>query len=296
MDARRRSAAEITTSVGGEERLRDLASNPALEGFTLPKVLWLRRHEPAAFARLAKVLLPKDYIRYRLTGALATEPSDASATLMYDTAHMRWSDEIMRAVELPTSLLPEVGASAEVLGRVTADAAQLTGMDEGTPSSAGARTTRAVPPASVSSRRRGGDELGNVGHRTGADRDAAGGSTAPRPHLLPRRARHVVSDGRRAHGGRGVHLVSGAARPRARGIERRRGATGRRSRLGAARRGGRDLSSISAGRADAAPRRRGSRRVLGLSLAHTRAHLTRAVLEGICFALRDSLTILQSVG
>lgn len=96
---------EITTRVGGEERLRDLASNPALEGFTLPKVLWLRKHEPAAFARLATVLLPKDYIRYRLTGTLATEPSDASATLMYDTAHLRWSDAIMRAVDLPTSLL-----------------------------------------------------------------------------------------------------------------------------------------------------------------------------------------------
>ena len=70
-------------------------------------MLWLRRHEPEAFARLATVLLPKDYIRYRLTGVLATEPSDASATLMYDTAHLRWSEEIMRAVELPMSLLPE---------------------------------------------------------------------------------------------------------------------------------------------------------------------------------------------
>ena len=77
---------EITQRVGGEDRLRELASNPALEGFTLPKVLWLRNHEPEAFARLATVLLAKDYIRYRLTGELATEPSDASATLMYDTA------------------------------------------------------------------------------------------------------------------------------------------------------------------------------------------------------------------
>ena len=72
--------------------------NPALEGFTLPKVLWLRNHEPEAFARLATVLLAKDFIRYRLTGALATEPSDASATLMFDPARLRWSDEILRAV------------------------------------------------------------------------------------------------------------------------------------------------------------------------------------------------------
>ena len=91
---------EITRCVGGEGRLRDLASNPALEGFTLPKVLWLRNHEPEAFARLATVLLPKDFIRYRLTNALATEPSDASATLMYDTANLRWSTEILDAVGL----------------------------------------------------------------------------------------------------------------------------------------------------------------------------------------------------
>src|SRR5215213_1650361 len=110
---------EITERVGGEARLRDLAANPALEGFTLPKVLWLRNHEPEAFRRLSRVLLAKDYVRWRLTGEMATEPSDASATLMYDTAHLRWSSEIMKAVELPTSLLPEVGPSAGVLGRVS---------------------------------------------------------------------------------------------------------------------------------------------------------------------------------
>ena len=111
---------EIEQRVGGEERLRDLVANPALEGFTLPKVLWLRNHEPAAFARLSKVLLAKDYIRYRLTGELATEPSDASATLMYDTAHLAWSADILQALELPESILPHVGGSSEVLGCVTA--------------------------------------------------------------------------------------------------------------------------------------------------------------------------------
>ncbi|HEV8499607.1 MAG TPA: xylulokinase, partial [Gemmatimonadaceae bacterium] len=124
---------EITQCVGGEERLRDLACNPALEGFTLPKVLWLRNHEPAAFARLATVLLPKDFIRYRLTRVLATEPSDASATLMYDTAHLRWSDEILGAVDLARSIVPDVGGSAEILGRLTPEAAKVTGLQIGTP-------------------------------------------------------------------------------------------------------------------------------------------------------------------
>src|ERR1043166_1266397 len=74
---------EITRLAGGEERLRDWVRNPALEGFTLPKLLWLRKHEPEAWSRLATVLLAKDYIRFRLTGVLATEPSDASGTLMF---------------------------------------------------------------------------------------------------------------------------------------------------------------------------------------------------------------------
>src|SRR6058998_4231038 len=124
---------EITRLAGGEERLREWVSNPALEGFTLPKVLWLRQHEPAAFSRVATVFLPKDFVRFRLTGTLATEPSDASGTLMYDPARRRWSRDIMEAVELPLSLLPDVGESCEVLGRVTPQAAALSGLAAGTP-------------------------------------------------------------------------------------------------------------------------------------------------------------------
>jgi xylulokinase len=123
---------DITARVG-EEKLREWVANAALEGFTLPKVLWLRNHEPERFARLDKVVLAKDYVRYRLTGALATEPSDASATLMFDTARLRWSSEIMGAMGLPVSLLPELGGSSEVLGRVSAAAARLTGLPAGTP-------------------------------------------------------------------------------------------------------------------------------------------------------------------
>jgi len=96
---------EIETRAGGETQLRNWVCNPALEGFTLPKVLWLRNHEPAAFARLATVLLAKDFVRLRLTGSIATEPSDASGTLMFDPAHMRWSREMLAAVDLPPSLL-----------------------------------------------------------------------------------------------------------------------------------------------------------------------------------------------
>src|SRR5438046_407452 len=125
--------AEITQRAGGEGRLREWVCNPALEGFTLPKVLWLRNHEPAAFARLATVLLAKDFVRLRLTGTLGTEPSDASGTLMFDPARLRWSRDMLDAVGLPVSLLPEVGGSSEVLGHVTPAAAALTGLVPGTP-------------------------------------------------------------------------------------------------------------------------------------------------------------------
>src|SRR5437588_6902475 len=124
---------EIVERAGGEPHLREGVYNPALEGFTLPKVLWLRNHEPAAFARLATVLLAKDFVRLRLTGVVASEPSDASGTLMFDPGGLRWSREMLDAVELPRSLLPDVGGSAAVLGRVTEQAGALTGLAPGTP-------------------------------------------------------------------------------------------------------------------------------------------------------------------
>ncbi len=105
--------AELAASVG-ETQLREWTCNPALEGFTLPKLLWLRRNEPARFARVATVLLPKDYVRYRLTGVLATEPSDASGTLMYDVRRDRWSQSLLDAVRLDPSLLPPVGVQVGV--------------------------------------------------------------------------------------------------------------------------------------------------------------------------------------
>ena len=123
--------------------------NPALEGFTLPKVLWLREHEPAAFRRLAKLVLPKDYIRLRLTGTLATEPSDASATLMFDTGKRRWSREILKAVKLPDTLVADLVGSAEISGRIDAAAAAATGLREGTPVAGGARGIAATHRAST---------------------------------------------------------------------------------------------------------------------------------------------------
>jgi xylulokinase len=288
--------AEITERVGGEERLRDLASNPALEGFTLPKVLWLRRHEPEAYARLATVLLPKDYIRYRLTGVLATDPSDASATLMYDTARLRWSDEILHAVNVPRSMLPDVGGSADVLGEVTGEAAALSTLPAGTPvvgggadNACGAAGVGAVTPGEVvTSWGTSGTVLAPLG------------DPMVDPQLRAHTFCHVVPG---VWYMMGVVLSAGGALNWYHDQFARELSDGRWPQLLDA-----EASTIPAGaggvtflpylQGERTPHRDAAARgaFLGLSLAHSRAHATRAVLEGICFALRDSLTILQELG
>ena len=288
---------EITTRVGGEERLRDLASNPALEGFTLPKVLWLRKHEPDAFARLATVLLPKDYIRYRLTGELASEPSDASATLMYDTAHLRWSEEIMRAVDLPMSLLPNVGPSAGVLGRVTAEVAARTGIDAGVPV-VGGGADNACGAAGV-----GVIAPGEVVTSWGTSGTVLAPTARPLvdPRLRAHTFCHVLPD---VWYLMGVVLTAGGAfswyqEQLARELA---GVSDAAARLDAEAasvpRGAEGVTFLPYLQGERTPHRDAAARgaILGLSLAHTRAHLTRAVLEGITFALRDSVTILQGLG
>ena len=107
--------AEIEEGVG-LERLIELTGNRALPGFTAPKLLWLRRHEPDAYARIARVMLPKDYVRLRLTGEWAIDASDASGTLLLDVARRRWSDEVLDALELPAEWLPPVLESPDVAG------------------------------------------------------------------------------------------------------------------------------------------------------------------------------------
>ncbi|MBN8729408.1 MAG: xylulokinase [Acidobacteria bacterium] len=108
-------------------------ANPVLTGFTLPKLLWVRDHEPANFARVRHVLLPKDYIRFCLTGEYATEVSDASGTSLLDVVHRRWSGEMIEGLKLDPAILPRVYESPEITGRVSEAAAALTGLKPGTP-------------------------------------------------------------------------------------------------------------------------------------------------------------------
>lgn len=127
---------EITQTIG-KERLIELSANPALTGFTAGKILWVRKHEPEVYEKAAHILLPKDYVRYRLTGEYAAEMSDASGTNLLDVSHRCWSEEILEKLYIDKNLLPPLLESSDPAGRVTAEAAAATGLCEGTVVAAG---------------------------------------------------------------------------------------------------------------------------------------------------------------
>src|SRR3982751_1799760 len=107
---------EITAKAGGREQLIDMVANPALTGFTAPKILWVRDHEPRVYERTKHILLPKDYIRLLMTDEYATEVSDASGTLLLDVSDRDWSDELLSLLEIDKALLPKLYESPEVTG------------------------------------------------------------------------------------------------------------------------------------------------------------------------------------
>lgn len=128
---------EVTETIGAQ-RLIEISANPALTGFTAGKILWVRRHEPKHYAACRQLLLPKDYIRYKLTGIFATEVSDASGTNLLDVPRRNWSAEILDKLHIDPELLPPVYESVEVSGQISAEAASCTGLLEGTPVVGGA--------------------------------------------------------------------------------------------------------------------------------------------------------------
>jgi xylulokinase len=129
---------QITQAIGGEQRLFETIGQPILTSFTAPKILWLRQNEPQNYERVAKVLLPKDYIRFKLTGEFAAEVSDASGTSLLDVRRRDWSPAMLTALDIPRDWLPDVFESPEVTGTITPAAAALTGLRAGTPVVGGA--------------------------------------------------------------------------------------------------------------------------------------------------------------
>jgi xylulokinase len=260
--------AEIEERIG-LERLIALTGNRALTGFTAPKLLWLRRHEPETFARIAHVLLPKDYIRLRLEGEHTTDVADASGTLLFDVAARQWSTEVCEALEIPSEWLPRAYESPEIAGAGDQAAAAL--------------GVGIVEPGALSV------VLGTSGVVFAALESFAADPLA-RAHVFC----HAVPDTWHAMG---VMLsAAGSLRwfrdvvgvdYRALDAEAAKHPPGADGVLFAPY-----LAGERTPHAD--PNARGA--FVGLALGHDRGALARAVLEGVAYGLRDSLELLRELG
>ena len=288
---------ELSEKVGAEALIR-LTCNPALPNFTLTKFLWVRENEPENWKRVRSVMLPKDYVRFRLTGERATDMADASGTLLLDVAHRRWSHEVLQAAGMDESLLPRLFESSEICGKVSPSGAAATGLQPGTPVVAGAGDQAAgavgmgiVAPGAVSA------TIGTSGVVFAA---------TDRPALDPKGRLHTF-----------CHAVPG--RWHLMGVTQAAGLSLRwfRDRFGAAgNEDGRDAYERLTAEAAAlppgsdgllwAPYLMGERTphldpnaraaLIGLTASHTRGHVVRAILEGVAFSLRDSFTLFAEMG
>jgi xylulokinase len=132
-DQRSQEQVDFVNRKVGADKVLGYIANPVLTGFTLPKLLWVRDHEPHHFERVRKMLLPKDYLRFQLTGEFASEVSDASGTALFDVVNRRWSFDFVDALGLDRAMLPTVYESSEVSGKISKQAAEATGLAAGTP-------------------------------------------------------------------------------------------------------------------------------------------------------------------
>lgn len=131
-DSRTGAECEEITALVGKERLIEITANPAIAGFTAAKIMWVKKHEPQNYAKTKHILLPKDYIRFKLTGEFATEVSDASGMQLLDIENRCWSDEVLQKLDIDKNLLAKVYESPEVTGRITPEIATLTGLNTAT--------------------------------------------------------------------------------------------------------------------------------------------------------------------
>jgi xylulokinase len=291
-----RQCQELKGSIGWE-KLIQLTSNPPLANFTLTKFLWTRENEPENWSRVRSVMLPKDYVRFKLTGERATDVADASGTLMLDVARRQWSSEVLQATGFDSSILPSLHESQSVCGQISASGAAATGLAAGTPVVAGAGDQAAgavgmgiVAPGAVSA------TIGTSGVVFAATdeplRDSLG-RLHTFCHAIPNRW-HVM----------GVTQAAGLS---LRWFRDRF--------LSAAEKNGVEPYELLAREAATAPAgsdgllwapylmgertphldpsARGA--LVGLTASHTRAHIIRAILEGVAFSLKDTFTIFSEM-
>jgi xylulokinase len=292
---------EITETIGAAALIKH-TSNPALTGFSAPKILWLRRNEPDVYAKVRKVLLPKDYIRFRLSGELFGEVSDASGTLLFDVTHRRWSDHVLDKLAIPKAWLPEVRESLEPSTRLSAEAAKATGLKAGTPivggggdQAAGGVGNGIVREGLVSS------TIGTSGvvfASTASPKLDEQGRVHTFCHAVPA-TWHVMGVMLAAGGSfqwfRNVLGAEEAAEAKTKGVSTYRVLDEKAAKAPAGCEGLIFLPYLSGERTPHAdPFARGV--FFGLGPRHDKAALTRAVMEGVTYGLRDSLEIIRGMG
>jgi xylulokinase len=266
----------------GLKRLVQLTGNRALPGFTAPKLLWLRRHEPEVYARIAHVLLPKDYVRLRLTGESAIDAADASGTLLFDVEHRRWSDEVLSALEIPPEWLPPVVESPTVAGHTAEGVPVAAGASDQAAGALGVGVDRPGPLSVV---------LGTSGVVF-----AALSAFAADPEGRVHSFCHAVPGGWHAMGvmlsaGGSLRWLRDAVSPG----ESFGSLTAEAESWSPGVEGLVFLPYLAGERTPHAdPNARGA--FVGLSLRHDRGALVRAVLEGVAFGLRDALELLRNLG
>jgi xylulokinase len=295
-DVRTEKQCRNLTAKIGQGRLIQLTCNPALANFTLTKLLWVRENEPENWKRVRSVMLPKDYVRFRLTGERATDMADASGTLLLDVGHRRWSQEVMEAAEIDERLLPSLHESPAVCGRISTKGAAEAGLRVGTPVVAGAGDQAA-----------GATGMGIVS--AGAVSATIGTSgvvfaATDRPALDPRGRVHTF-----------CHAIPG--RWHVMGVTQAAGLSLRWFRDTFATNSSGIRESYDQLTAEAAKIPAGSDGLLwtpylmgertphldsnsrgalvGLTASHTRAHVVRAILEGVAFSLRDTFTLFREM-
>jgi xylulokinase len=287
--------AEITERVGAA-RLIELAGNPALTGFQAPKILWLRNHEPEHYARVAQVLLPKDYIRLMLTGVRAADASDAAGTLLLDLRARDWSDEILERLEIPRAWLPKVYEGPEVTGGLLPDVAASLGLPAGLPVAAGGGDNAAAA-------------IGTGIVRAGVVSSSIGTSGVLFAHadtiaLDPQGRLHTFChDVPGQYHLMAVTLSAGGSFQWLRNTLRAAGAgdlsydelTRQAAAVPVGAEGLLFLPYLSGERTPHLdPLARGA--FVGLTARHGVAHMARAVMEGVTFSLRDGLEIMRGLG
>jgi xylulokinase len=276
----------------GREKFIQITGNVALTGFTAPKILWVKEYEPEVFAQARHVLLPKDYIRYRLTGEYALDKADGAGTVLFDLKSRDWSDEVLDTLEIPRAWMPQTYEGPEFTGYIGEGAAALTGLKAGTPVVAGGgdQASQAVGVGAV--------EPGIVGLTVGTSGVVF--ASTPSALIEPEGRLHAF-----CHAAPGRWHFMGVMLSAAGSLQWYRDALApgmsfdnllKEAEVVLAGSEGLQFLPYLSGERTPHPDPLARGAFIGLTLRHGRAHMTRAVLEGVAFGLKDSFRLIQNAG